>query len=375
MASPVADSYSVASGGTIYAGRALPLPSWLSSAAAHEVVNVASSTPSGASGLSPAVAGSMGSQSGMVNAWGGGWVYDGKFYIHGGGHTDYGGNETGWIDLTQDSPAWDLLAERTAVGDIVGGSNYYNDGKPTSRHTYYAMWAYNDAGTPKMLRLNGNMGFAYNGIPPNTADVRTVNIDALNLSDGSWETAYATMPRITGSETSSAQDPSTGDIYVWRGQDNIIEKFDVSAGTAAQVADLTGTEGLGGACVVDAVNGRLIRFGGAASSGAVYWPVAGGSKTTYTMTGAAAAAVNALTEGGMGIAHDTLRNVAYIYTDAPVVYKVDLNTDVATTVTTTGETIGAPTNGWWGRVKYMPEIDSVVSLANWTSPVQVMRLG
>ena len=317
----------------------------------------------------------MGSQSGMVNAWCGGWVWNGKFYVHGGGHADYGGNETGVIDLRSESPTWGLLAERSPVGALLGGSNYYSDGKPTSRHTYYAMHPVIDGTTPKMLRLNANMGFSYNGPPVGgSADVRTTAVDALNLVTGDWETGVAAMPRITGSETSSAQHPITGDIYVWH-SDNVIEMLDVSAGSSSQIAAVGGTEGAGGALVVDAANGRIVRFGGRSATRAVYWPMGGGVKTELSLTGPAAAAVSALSGPGIGVAHDTGRNAVYLYTTTPLIYRVDLDTLDAVEVTQTGQPLGAQTNGWWGRVRYVREIDAVVSISSWTAPVQIMRCG
>jgi len=355
------------------------LPLWLRSAPAHEIVNVPDSAPSASAGLAPAVSGTMGSQSGLVDAWGGAFVYAGKYHIHGGGHTDYGGNEIGVIDLAQNVPAWDLLVERTPVADLLGGSNYYADGNPTSRHTYYAMFVATVGSVPRMYRLNANMGFAYNGTPVGgSADVRTEDIDGFRLDTNAWEpAAYGPMPRITGSETGAAQHPTTGDIYVWN-ENNIVSVYDVSADSASDVVDMTGTEGQGGAVVVDAVNDRIVRFAGRASGGVVYYPLSGGSKTSPTLTGSGASSLTTAMSGtqpGWGIAHDTLRNVVYLYSLTPTIYRVDVSTWEVEEITPTGETLDAPTNGWWGRVKYVPELDVVVSLASWSSEVQALKCG
>jgi len=185
------------------------------------------------------------------------------------------------------------------------------------------------------------------------------------------------LPRITGSETSAAQHPTTGDVYIWD-INNIITRYEVSSDTAADQVDLSGTEGGGAALVVDADNGRLVRFAGRNTGGVVYWPLAGGSKTTPTLSGSGASALTTALSGdqhGWGRAHDTLRNHVYLYTLSSVIFRVDLADYSVTEVTPTGETLHTPTNRWWGRVQYMPTLDAVVSLASWTSEIQALRIG
>jgi hypothetical protein len=377
---PVADHYVIPSGGALSAGMlppSPPPPAWLAGAAPHQLITISGTAPSSAAGLVPAVSGSMGNQRDMVNAWCGGFRYRTRFGIHGGGHDGYGGNEIGDTDLAADSPSWDLLIERTLAANVLGGSNYYADGMPTSRHTYYAMFVANIDGQDKFLRLNGNMGFAYNGAPfGGSADVRTTAIDAFTMEGREWEPEeYGPMPRITGSETASAQHPETGNIYVWD-TDNRISIFNVTTKTASDVVDLSGTEGQGAALVVDAVNNRLVRFAGRASGGVVYYPLGGGSKTTATLSGSGASALTSAMSGtqpGWGRAHDTTRNVVYLYTNASTIFRVDLSDFSVTQVTPTGDSLHTPTNNWWGRVQYIPALDVVVSLANWTSALQALR--
>jgi hypothetical protein len=320
----------------------------------------------------------MGIQQNIVNAWGGAFMHGRVYCIHGGGHGDYGGNEIGALDLQADSPVWDLLIERTPVADLLGGANYYADGAPTSRHTYYAMFVAPIGGVPRLLRFNANMGFAFNGTPVDgDADVRTLDIDGFNLSTGEWEpAAYGPMPRITGSETAAAQHPETGDVYVWD-TNQVISRYEVATDTASDLADLSGTEGQGAALVVDAANGRLVRFAGRSSGGVVYWPLAGGSKTTPTLSGTGASALTSALSGnqqGWGRAHDVVNNHVYLYTSAAAIFRVDLDDFSVIEVTPTGETLHTPTNNWWGRVQYVAEYHAIVSLASWSSAVQVLRI-
>ena len=378
MATPRGATYSAGSGVTIYGGRTALLPSWLSAGATYEWLAAPNGQPSTAAGLAPAVAGSMGTQSGMVNAWGGAFAYGAKFYLHGGGHADYGGNEICAIDLMQESPAWDLLIERTPVASLLGGSNYYADGAPTSRHTYYAMAVAEIGGVKRFLRFNAWMGFAYNGSPVGgAADVRTLDVDGFNLQTNQWEPgAYGPAATITGSGTGFAQDPTTGDCYAWP-TNSTIQKYTLATDTCATVATLGGSEGDSGACVVDAIAGKLYRFAGRASARCSSWALAGGSKVTETFTGPAAGTLNALTgdNPGWGIAHDTSRNVVYLLTSAAVLYRVRLSDLYAEQISSTGETPASPSAGCWGRLKYLPELDAIVYLASWTSQLLVMRCG
>lgn len=354
------------------------LPAWLATAAVNEWVAAPNSTPSTAPGLVPAVAGSMGSQSGMVNAWSGAVAYGVEIIGNGGGHEDYAGNEISAYNLF--TGAWRLRIQRTPLASLLGGSNYYADGRPTSRHTYYAMAAANVGGVDRLLRFNGWMGFAYNG--PATgggpADVRTTAVDGFRLDLDEWEPgAYGPVTAITGSETSFAQDPVTGDCFAWHAGDGTIQRYVAATDTCSQVADLTGVDGQGAAAAFDPINQRLVRFAGRASHRLSYWTVGSGSKTTASFTGPAAATLNALTgdNHGWGRAHDTARNVVYLLSNAAVLYRVRLDDFYAEQVTTTGETADAPPNGCWGKLLYFPPLDCIAYLASWTSPILAMRCG
>jgi len=379
MATPRADSYTAASGAAVAGGRLALLPSWLAAGAANEWLQVPNGQPSTASGLAPAVSGSMGSQSGMVNAWCGAFRWGTRFHIHGGGHDDYGGNEIGMIDLAQESPTYSLLRERTPVASLLGGSNYYADGLPTSRHTYYAMGVAEVGGVPRMYRFNAWMGFAFNGSPVGgSADVRTTAIDGFRLDTNEWEpAAFGPVTATPGSETSFAQDPSTGNFYCWRGSDNTIQRYVVSTDSCTQVADLAGTEGQGAALVFDADNQRLVRFAGRDGHKCTYWDVAAGTKNTPTLTGPDASAISGLSGSnhGWGIAHDPVRNVVYLMTGAATLLRVRLDDWYVEQISTTGATPASPYNGTWGRLIYIPELDSIVYLASWSSPLLAMRCG
>ncbi len=56
----------------------------------------------------------------------------------GGGHVDYAGNEVYALRLADDVPVWKLLRPPTA--SVTTDVAYYSDGRPSSRHTYWALF-------------------------------------------------------------------------------------------------------------------------------------------------------------------------------------------------------------------------------------------
>lgn len=155
MASPVADSYSVASGETIFAGRR-DLPSWRKAMSANTWAEVGSNTiadidPEDDAAINPNHPSSApwhGSQglAGAINPWCGGCFDDENsvFWLPlQGGHGDYGGNEPYKIDLSANSPTWEMVRNPSgAVGNEITladgqeATGLYSDGRLRSIHSY-----------------------------------------------------------------------------------------------------------------------------------------------------------------------------------------------------------------------------------------------
>lgn len=86
----------------------------------------------------------MGGQSTVMEAWGGG-AFDeasGWFYVTGGGHADYAGNEVYRINLYVDNPTWERYTNPTV--DVETGRTLikYGDGSPVSHHTYWNLFVH-----------------------------------------------------------------------------------------------------------------------------------------------------------------------------------------------------------------------------------------
>ena len=148
MATPVNDTYTAASGAGIYGGK-YNWPTWRRAIAAQHWAEVGSNTlasidPEDNPAYNPNYSGSApwhGSlgQPAMITAWNGG-CYDSDgdvlWLIQGGGHGDYGGNEPYKIDLSVDSPTWEMVRAPSTDLSGDGANGLYGDGRPRSVHTY-----------------------------------------------------------------------------------------------------------------------------------------------------------------------------------------------------------------------------------------------
>ena len=153
MATPIGDSYTCASGGTIAAGRHV-LPAWLSAMPVHTWATPGSNTLSSVDpALDPAVNPNypspapwvgMNGHASVVSAWSGGaWDESAKcLRITGGGHGDYAGNEVyQWDALTATfsrlSNPSGAVGNTGTLNDGNDATNpAYFDGRPRSAHTY-----------------------------------------------------------------------------------------------------------------------------------------------------------------------------------------------------------------------------------------------
>lgn len=120
MASPVPDSYSCASGGSIYGGRS-GWPAWLSGVPLNTWT---------------AIAGTSGAGGSAINAYSSFAVKPSNSEIiiaAAGGHSDSSDNGVYSLVLSADAPSWTTRrTSSTPTADVL----YYADGRPTSRHIY-----------------------------------------------------------------------------------------------------------------------------------------------------------------------------------------------------------------------------------------------
>lgn len=178
MASPVADSYTGASGTKIAGGLFLTWD-WLSALAANTWTQIGSNTANNVDPKDdPAINGSHPSSPAWANGydltnvadqWNGGALDDvnGVFWTGGGGHSGYYGNELYSISLEANNPAWirrgypsgsiqkpcaSFTTGVTALGSLLV------DGRPAATHNYNLFTAVNNG---DVVIMGG--GFNYNG--------------------------------------------------------------------------------------------------------------------------------------------------------------------------------------------------------------------
>jgi hypothetical protein len=197
MATPRSESYSAASGASVFAGRA-SVPTWLLGAAVNQWLQIAGTTHMG-SAADPSDTGGATSRSTKRLSYSNIATDLGARVILAatGGHGDYTGNEVTGIDLSANAPAWSLLNARSA--SVQSSVAYYSDGKPSSRHGYWGaqysstkaglMLHFTRATSPSAVSFNATNRF---DLANNTWDAAGANANAAgpaicrDSSDNAW---------------------------------------------------------------------------------------------------------------------------------------------------------------------------------------------
>ena len=178
MASPVADSYAVDSGSSVWAGRypsygalagvatlggiaaggtiaGLEIPSWVSAQPSQTfgvipfTNSLADLNPKNNPAINPVYPSTpewMGNHIAIVGAWCGAcydWITDTWWLPLQGGHADYAGNEPYRALLMQEAPEWTMVRWPSgAIGNLLTtndgneASGVYSDGQPRAIHSY-----------------------------------------------------------------------------------------------------------------------------------------------------------------------------------------------------------------------------------------------
>lgn len=263
MATAVANSYTVAPGqpvnagrfGTVFSGAAAlddlgasgaignALPSWYAAANTNEWVDLPNSTLTtsgvGWSGASP---GGNGNYTSVVIAWGGGilntvgvtiggaFVAGTFMVIFGGGHGDYAGNELyAYGPLEANSPTWNRLTNPSIPApNGVARLNGY----PVSRHTYDTLVYLPTVN--KMLCI-GAPGYYQGGSNFNVSDIFDFAVNPASANP--WSTNDTAFPAFGGGGTGtinllSAYNSTTGKSWsLGSGNGQALGAYDVASGT------------------------------------------------------------------------------------------------------------------------------------------------
>lgn len=347
------DAYgNFASGSDLRCGYADATPAWRSALAAWQWTEL---TTADISEVGPAFnpgAGLVGAaRVGRVDAWNGMAAYGASVVMAGvGGHTDWGGNEGYRCNLGAASPVWEMLNTPTPEAQMSIDVTHYGDGRPTSSHTYYGLWA--SVSRTRLFRFG--LGSAYG-----SGNFQRQNVDAFSLVSNDWDAA-STWPEVPESLVygkAQCQDPTTGNVYVvgntrlWR--------FNMSAGTWTQLALIpnNGTAAYYRASIFDTSRNQIVVLGDAYATpaGIMIYSVAGDSWSTATLTGTYASTV-AAESGGQAHYSATDDRIYYFGGSGAQVIEVSPSTWATSLRSTTGGTPPNPIHGVFQKAVHVPAL-------------------
>ena len=339
-----------------------PIPSW------RQSMNVWEWRPIAGTSLSSVAPDVMpqGRLSSRIGAWNGlaADTSTNKLFIAGaGGHFDYAGNEAYSINLSDDSPAWQILNQPTPDSQVVWEASYYADGRPSSTHTYYAL--------QYVTRLNRvfRVGSGSNWGSGNHKDW---NMNAFNVIVNDWDPA-GTWPVVDNSTPrlgyAICKNPETEEIYA-AGNVNL-RRFDPQTGVWSTLSRFpqNGSSTLRRACVVDHSRNRVVFLGDRyrmGVGGGLVFNIANNSFSTIDFSGPAVSALMSADEG-YAFLERTNSMIHFVGGVGSQVLNVNPVTwEVSVQATTGGDAMPNASNGVHTRFQYLPGLGG---FAYYPSPV------
>ncbi|HKQ25355.1 MAG TPA: hypothetical protein VJT81_13015 [Burkholderiales bacterium] len=285
-----------------------------------------------------------------------------------GGHSDYSGNEVDALELERSDPQWVEVLARTPSASVRECSEYYADGRPTARHTYYGVTL--DEANNRVMLLGGSW-YCGNGLPA-LATVDSYNIGTNNYS------AAGTHPRLPAPFNNwwiiYTANPLTGDIYAMAGSQ--MGRWNRSSNTFTANLGATGSGPNGAEMMTafDTTRGRIYGQGGEGSSHHLY-TLSTNAWTTVTLTGPNAGNVASLQKGGMVYVPALDAYLARAAGSGSTVYRIDASTFAVTTLATTGGTsIPQTLNGPYNKFLYIPRLRGAAYVPDHGQNVWFLRL-
>ena len=298
-----------------------------------------------------------------VNAWNS-FVADPRtskvYSVATGGHNDYSGNEVDMLEMEREDPRWTELLARSAT---TRDAEYYADGRPASRHTYYGVTfdPWNDR-----VMLFGGARFQIGAF--------SLNIDSYNLITNSYSpqgTHPKSQPALKGTQA-VAFDPNTGDVYL--AQDSVLGRWNRSTNTV-ETLEPRGSGAWGGeaASAFDTARGRILFAGGHLKDHHYYTP----SRNTWTAITFTGANASTMTNGQMGMFYVPGLD-RFVVRTAPAggaVYQINPSTfEVTTLPTTGGAAIPSTLNGPYNKFLYLPRLGGAVYVPTYEGNAWFLRL-
>lgn len=354
-------------------------PSWLDGAVRYRWVEVPNSTLSKAPGWNDyGPTKGTGNQTGLYVDSGAAVKASGsEFFLAGGGHADYAGNEVFTIRLADSHPGWVRRNLPTPPADIPWNANpergtpasHYSDGRPAARHTY---WQMQFCDQRNLLMFHGASAvYSQNAISFNT-------VDAFDPETNDYLPRDTFKPKALG---------TWGGLVVKVGNGDILQTQDHSGAVIywTQATDTWSSIG---------VRGRYSAEHGTAwdsnRNRAFHYLDSGDACFYYDLSRPGFPAVNVRLTGEQWPSRNNRRG-SMVYCPAadayfallwgnPKLYRIDAATFEVSIVPTTGTLqigLGDPgSNGYerfYGRFNYLPELKALVFALKWDLPLRVMR--
>jgi hypothetical protein len=277
-----------------------------------------------------------------------------------GGHGDWQ-NASVKLDLSTDGPQWTVADAGSKKADISNGP-YYNDGRPTSTHTYWTNQCVTINGIERVMRLTDFGAYPdpiYDGGP---------QVNGFQTQAAKWDAAgtWADAP-IHGVVYGTARDPRNDDIYVGGGN----ELYRWRAGTWTLFADWRKTQpvypnpGFLEAwefypALVDVKRDRVVSLN--PRNGPVHMQAV--SITNPVITHIDITGCSFDPSAYPGFVHD-LDGDRYVAASGGAVNAINPDTGACTPLPATTPAV----NGTFSRLEYFPALGGIAYLPSYASPV------
>jgi chitodextrinase len=302
----------------------------------------------------------------VMSAWSGG-LFDTKrnrLIIHGGGHTDYYGNEIYAIDLNANPIAPVLVKDAshgTAISNIGSCPETFSDGTPNSRHIYNGE-----------LYLPVQDTYFLYGAFKSTCGNDTDGQWQFNPSSGAWaQQTPSTHPShaTNGSVPQFAYDPTTQSLYEVENNTGIFWQYNIAANTWTNLKSVSACSGLLNMTTAIDDGRRLYFCVGNGGFGKVSLTA---PYTATKLTGTGCSAI--ISKAGPGFVYDPVQKLMVGWAGGDTAYVYDPNTDSCSAVTYTGGPTVIQANGTFGRFNYSPALGVFVVANSINSNAYTLRL-
>jgi hypothetical protein len=307
-------------------------------------------------------------QNAVMNAWGGGaydWVND-KLLIHGGGHTDYAGNEVYGFDIK--TMAWERLTNPST--NLVKNALWFPDGTPNSSHGYDNLEYVPEINSFCVL---GNGSRWENG----SAGESTACLD---IGTYRWSQKQ-NIPLTNGGSNAiggkTAYDPVTKSV--WRhhaGNYSFLHRYDWLPNTwqsyGGQFAE-SGTISIYTTAAIDPKRRLFVTVGGGEVQ---VWDMTKNPARGVVQTTTGATTI--VNQGNPGLEYDPVIDKLVAWSGFADVYTLDTNTWawklVPPAATNTVIPTKAQNNGTYGRFRYIPNLNVYIVVNSNTENVYFYRM-